>query len=82
MASGNVTSVVRNGTGRYTVNFTSAMPDANFSAIGTPGGSTGVSQLRGYEDATPRTASSWTFITLNVSDNFADAEWINVAIFR
>ena len=36
-ASGNVTSITDNGTGDYTVNFTTAMPDANYaiSAIGT-----------------------------------------------
>lgn len=32
-ASGNVTSITDNGTGNYTVNFTTAMPDANYSAI-------------------------------------------------
>ena len=30
-ASGNVSSVTRNGTGDYTVNFTTALPDANYS---------------------------------------------------
>ena len=30
-ASGNVTSITDNGTGLYTVNFTTAMPDANYS---------------------------------------------------
>ena len=30
--SGNVSSVTRNGTGDYTVNFTTAMPDANYAA--------------------------------------------------
>ena len=34
-ASGNVTSVTDNGTGDYTVNFTTAMPDANYSVLGT-----------------------------------------------
>ena len=33
--SGNVSSVTRNGTGDYTVNFTNAMPDANYSLTGT-----------------------------------------------
>ena len=32
-ASGNVSSITDGGTGVYTVNFTTAMPDANFSAI-------------------------------------------------
>jgi hypothetical protein len=31
-ASGNVTSITDDGTGRYRVNFTTAMPDANYSA--------------------------------------------------
>ena len=32
-ASGNVSSVTDNGTGDYTVNFTTAMPDANYNAV-------------------------------------------------
>jgi hypothetical protein len=32
-ASANVTSITDNGTGDYTVNFTTAMPDANYSAV-------------------------------------------------
>lgn len=32
-ASGNVTSITDNGTGDYTVNFTTAMADANYSAV-------------------------------------------------
>jgi hypothetical protein len=34
-ASGNVTSITDNGTGSYTINFTTAMPDANYSASGS-----------------------------------------------
>ena len=34
-ASGNVSSITDNGTGDYTVNFTTALPDANYSAICT-----------------------------------------------
>jgi hypothetical protein len=33
-ASGNVSSITDNGTGDYTVNFTTAMPDANYSVTG------------------------------------------------
>lgn len=32
-ASGNVSSVVRNGTGDYTINFSTALPDANYSPV-------------------------------------------------
>jgi hypothetical protein len=35
-ASYNVTSITDNGTGDYTVNFTTAMPDANYSVVGIP----------------------------------------------
>jgi len=35
-ASGNVTSVTRNGTGDYTINFTTAMPDANYTVHAMP----------------------------------------------
>jgi hypothetical protein len=35
--SGNVSSVARNATGDYTVNFTTAMPDRNYSLIATSG---------------------------------------------
>lgn len=34
-ASGNVSSITDNGTGDYTVNFTAAMPDANYSVVVT-----------------------------------------------
>ena len=33
-ASGNVSSITDNGVGDYTVNFTTAMPDANYAAVG------------------------------------------------
>jgi hypothetical protein len=37
--SGNVSSITDNGTGDYTVNFTTAMPDNDFSVTGCTGGS-------------------------------------------
>jgi hypothetical protein len=33
-ASGNVSSITDNGTGDYTVNFTTAMPDVNYAVLG------------------------------------------------
>jgi hypothetical protein len=38
-ASGNVSSITDNGTGNYTVNLTSAMPDVNYGCTETGGGS-------------------------------------------
>ncbi len=34
---GNVTSITDNGVGDYTINFTTAMPDANYSCVGSSG---------------------------------------------
>jgi len=34
-ASFNVSSITDNGTGNYTINFTNAMPDANYSLVAT-----------------------------------------------
>ena len=40
-ASGNVTSVYKNGTGDYTVTFTTAMPDANYATVAMGNGYNG-----------------------------------------
>jgi hypothetical protein len=44
-ASGNVSSITDNGTGDYTVNFTTAMPDANYTTITTTNRSSGNTTL-------------------------------------
>jgi hypothetical protein len=41
-ASGNVSSITDNATGSYTVNFTTAMPDANYAGVVSGGASGGV----------------------------------------
>lgn len=48
-ASGNVSSITDNGTGDYTVNFTTAMADANYSVSGiSASASTALNNLSGY----------------------------------
>ena len=39
-ASGNVSSITDNGTGQFVVNFSTAMPDANYSVVGSAGSAT------------------------------------------
>lgn len=77
-ASGNVSSITDNGTGNYTVNFTNAMPDANYCVsqyLGT------TYQRGGY--APVYSASSYRFIHLNDTNGAADDDPdCNVAIFR
>lgn len=46
--SGNVSSITDNGTGDYTVNFTTSMPDTNYAATFTPqDGTTGTALVGG-----------------------------------
>ena len=92
-ASGNVSSITDNGTGDYTVNFTTAMPDANYSP--TFGGSlaAGVSTLGnawfvGMQVASAggapitKTTSAMRIATANGGTGITDTPDINVAIFR
>ena len=80
-ASGNVSSITDNGTGDYTINFTTAMSDANYSVAGSQGGGNNYF-MRTYEDATARTASIFRVVMLDVSTNPADPPQANFSIFR
>jgi hypothetical protein len=63
-ASFNVSSITDNGTGDYTVNFTTAFPNANYALAGTTvwnTGSEGMIVL--YNSNTPVTASAMRIIT-------------------
>ncbi len=83
-AAYNVSSITDNGTGDYTVNFTTAMPDANYAAIGmvrfTSGGSIMVGGQTG--STTWQQTGSVRLETLASSLSTADAAYVNVAIFR
>lgn len=62
-SSFNVSSVTRNGLGNYTVNMTTAMPNANYAIIGTAnaGGDTSANRLVCVINVP--TTSSFTFTT-------------------
>ena len=71
----NVSSVADRGTGRYTVNFTNAMSNANYSAVfGCNGNTTAYS---GPE--TQNTGSIDTFGSF--AGSFNDLQFFNMAIF-
>jgi hypothetical protein len=83
-ASGNVTSITDNGVGDYTVNFTTAMPDANYSVSATSDrASSGVNggMFNVLASTTP-TTSAVRLITFQVSVGVYDPTYANVAIFR
>jgi hypothetical protein len=82
-ASGNVSSITDNGTGDYTVNFATAMPDANYSGVATSGRSGGGSGLViDAANAAVPTASAYRFYTLSTVFNPADSGYIFAAFFR
>jgi hypothetical protein len=78
-ASGNVSSITDNGTGLYTVNFTTAMPDVNYSAIASYGGT---EPSGGQGVRIPKTSAATGSIQLSYANENNDAAVINVAIFR
>jgi len=81
-ASYNVSSVTKNGTGDYTVNFTTALADANYSVSGTVGGSGTVILVKVDDVTTPRTSSLFRCLSYNYLINLADSVQINLVAFR
>lgn len=82
-AAFNVSSITDNGTGDYTVNFTNALADANYSGVATTGrngGGTGI--VVDAANAAAPTASNFRFYTLNVSFSPADSGFIFASFFR
>jgi hypothetical protein len=83
-ASYNVSSITDNGTGDYTVNFTNAMPDVNYSAVSGAGNGTGGAIQAGgvYSIAVP-TASAIRMQVINGTGTaVTDATYVAVSIFR
>ncbi len=82
-ASGNVSSITDNGVGDYTVNFTTAMPDANYSISGSAmyvdTSKTTAFWLQGPVSPTVNSARVNTQYTYQ---NFDDCLRISVTIFR
>ena len=77
-ASGNVSSITDNGVGIYTVNFTAAMPDVNYSTVATCGGGGWV--VRVQNAVTTSSVQINTIVANTTTDT--DTPQIYVAIFR
>jgi len=82
-ASGNVSSITDNGTGDYTVNFTTAIADANYSAVGTAGFATAsrLYILQSQYAAAP-TTSALRLTVAGDTSTALDPDYVNMAIFR
>jgi hypothetical protein len=82
-ASGNVSSITDNGVGDYTVNFTTALPDANYAptfSLERAGGNTGASVF--VNEASAPTTTTLRIVTVNQVPQLTDSARIGVAIFR
>jgi hypothetical protein len=80
-ASFNVSSITDNGTGDYTVNFTTALPDANYAAA-TAGSNQSANINLWIVKPAIQTTSSIRLLNLTAANVLNDVEQINVAIFR
>jgi hypothetical protein len=82
-ASGNVSSITDNGVGDYTVNFTTAMPDASYAWVGSGTHSTAVtnSVVWGYSSAT-QLSGSVRIAAIQAGSGFVDLAVGNVSIFH
>lgn len=82
-ASGNVSSITDNNTGDYTINFTNAMPDANYSVQAVVGGTAQAAVVRTYEDGSARTTSGIRVLTFVTNTGGAvDMAQMNFSFFR
>ena len=82
-ASGNVTSVLRNALGDYTITFTTAMPDANYAVTGS---CASPAVMSGYVSAggaaSSQSASSFRFAAYNNASTVFDPALTSVVFFR
>jgi hypothetical protein len=74
----NVSSITDNGTGDYTVNFTTAMPNANYSVSNYSAGSSNnwfMGRVVSYS------TSAYRFLTIDNAGAGRDTDFANIAVF-
>lgn len=83
-ASGNVTSITDNGTGLYTVNFTTAMPDVNYSVVATCGSNSATAGFGLVANTAGGSATTSAYQIRTISDvlSVQDNSYVYVAVFR
>ena len=84
-ASGNVSSITDSGVGKYTVNFTTAMSDTNYTVAGMAGDSIragNVLSLGCNTYSVSQSTSATTIAGLNDAGTLQDKTYANVVVFR
>jgi len=80
----NVSSVTKNGTGDYTVNFTTPMSDANYSAVAnffSNSSSTNYGNSDGQAACNTFLTSSVRVVTLNTNTNLSESFIVSLIVF-
>lgn len=82
--SGNISSITDNGVGMYTMNFVTAMPDANYSIGGTVRQDVNSASLGGIgiRYGTTLLATSFNFDTRLDSGALYDMTYVTLQVFR
>jgi len=81
MASGNASSITDNGVGDYTVNFTTAMPDTNYSTLCTGTGEGATDNDLKINQFSPIYSTTQVRL-IHMGSTFSDCSKCNVSIFR
>jgi hypothetical protein len=91
-ASGNVSSITDNGTGDYTVNFTTAMPDANYSVVASGRGDENINRGAGLMIDIPKYTVAPTTAAISLRTGIGatavnngvlhDSDFVFVSVFR
>ena len=81
--SANVSSITDNGTGDYTVNFTTAMPDTNYMSSGMAGfNSTNLINVSQPINNYAPTTTSCRYQTTPSNTQLFDPSYVGISIFR
>jgi hypothetical protein len=86
-SSYNVSSITDNGTGIYTVNFATALSDANYAWTGSAEGQSGMGVgaypliVSQYYPTIPTTSALAVGVLTTTSNLFADSRYVDIAVF-
>ena len=83
--SGNVSSVTDSGLGDYTINFTTALPDSNYSLVcsaGQPQSGAGMNIIGRNMDNQVQTTTAVRIYSLTTANSVQDNPNISVSVFR
>ena len=83
-ASGNVTSITDNGTGDYTANFTTSMPNINYSTVtnGTRSGAGFIGGIVGGQGGSTGATASYRVRCCDSASTVEDFLEVDIAVFR